>query len=135
VLAVLFRQGVKGADLRERTLDFITNQVVASKETLFRDPDIEMFFLEEMQKVRTRSQSFCVLTRHHNVVSLTSMPSNPSGYRLRVEQRARDIRQNHHANKVVPDRKAGLDGITRGVHCTYHIREAIQCKCRTFLPE
>lgn len=57
VLAVLFRQGVKGADLRERTLDFITNQVVASKETLFKDPEIEMFFLEEMQKVLVRSQS------------------------------------------------------------------------------
>lgn len=52
VLAVLFRQGVKGADLRERTLDFITNQVMASKETLFKDPDMELFFLEEMQKVR-----------------------------------------------------------------------------------
>ncbi|KAF9955555.1 Apoptosis inhibitor 5, partial [Modicella reniformis] len=50
VLAVIFRQGVKGAELRERTLDFITNQVMASKETLFNDPDIELFFLEEMQK-------------------------------------------------------------------------------------
>ncbi|KAG0368688.1 Apoptosis inhibitor 5 [Gamsiella multidivaricata] len=50
VLAVLFRQGVKGADLRERTLDFITHQVMASKTTLFSDPEIELFFLEEMQK-------------------------------------------------------------------------------------
>ncbi|KAF9186434.1 hypothetical protein BGZ51_002020 [Haplosporangium sp. Z 767] len=50
VLAVVFRQGVKGADLRERSLDFITNQVMACKETLFKDPEIEMFFLEEMQK-------------------------------------------------------------------------------------
>ncbi|KAG0291692.1 Apoptosis inhibitor 5 [Dissophora globulifera] len=50
VLAVLFRQGVKGADLRERTLDFITNHVMTCKEALFKDPEIEMFFLEEMQK-------------------------------------------------------------------------------------
>ncbi|KAF8980034.1 Apoptosis inhibitor 5 [Entomortierella lignicola] len=50
VLAVVFRQGVKGADLRERALDFITNQVMGSKETLFKDPEIELFFLGEMQK-------------------------------------------------------------------------------------
>ncbi|KAF9088916.1 Apoptosis inhibitor 5 [Mortierella sp. AM989] len=50
VLAVIFRQGVKEPDLRERALDFITHQVMASKETLFKDPEIELFFLEEMQK-------------------------------------------------------------------------------------
>ncbi|KAF8926316.1 Apoptosis inhibitor 5 [Dissophora ornata] len=50
VLAVLFRQGVNGADLKERTLDFITNQVMASKDSLFKDLEIEMFFVEEMQK-------------------------------------------------------------------------------------
>ncbi|KAF9163418.1 Apoptosis inhibitor 5, partial [Mortierella sp. AD010] len=50
VLAVVFRQGVKGTELRERALDFITHQVMASKETLFKDPEIEVFFLGEMQK-------------------------------------------------------------------------------------
>jgi hypothetical protein len=51
VLAVLFRQGVKGTELRERTLDFITTNVLAAAETLFKDAEIELFFLEEMQKV------------------------------------------------------------------------------------
>ncbi|KAI1314840.1 hypothetical protein EDD11_001665 [Mortierella claussenii] len=50
VLAVLFRQGVKGVDLRERTLAFITNQAMAAKDVLFKDPEIELFFLEEVQK-------------------------------------------------------------------------------------
>ncbi|GJJ78982.1 hypothetical protein EMPS_11341 [Entomortierella parvispora] len=50
VLAVLFRQGVKGTDLRERTLEFITTNVMASADTLFKDSEIELFFLEEMQK-------------------------------------------------------------------------------------
>jgi len=55
VLAVLFRQGVKGTDLRERTLEFITTNVLASADTLFKDPEIELFFLEEMQKVQKGS--------------------------------------------------------------------------------
>ncbi|KAF9414409.1 Apoptosis inhibitor 5, partial [Entomortierella beljakovae] len=50
VLAVIFRQGVKGADIRERALSFITHQVMESKQILFKDPEIELFFLEEMQK-------------------------------------------------------------------------------------
>ncbi|KAG0351776.1 Apoptosis inhibitor 5 [Podila minutissima] len=50
VLAVIFRQGVKGKELREKSLDFITNNVIATKETLFKDPEIELFFIEEMQK-------------------------------------------------------------------------------------
>ncbi|KAG0074594.1 Apoptosis inhibitor 5, partial [Podila epicladia] len=50
VLAVIFRQGVKGKELREKSLDFITNNVIATKETLFKDPEVELFFVEEMQK-------------------------------------------------------------------------------------
>ncbi|KAF9578735.1 Apoptosis inhibitor 5 [Lunasporangiospora selenospora] len=50
VLAVLFRQGVKGTELRERSLDFITNNVLTMKDALFKDPAIELFFIEEMQK-------------------------------------------------------------------------------------
>ncbi|KAG0200174.1 Apoptosis inhibitor 5 [Mortierella sp. GBA30] len=50
VLAVIFHQGVKGTDLRERSLEFIANQVMSSKAELFKDPEIEMFFVEEMQK-------------------------------------------------------------------------------------
>ncbi|KAG0336359.1 Apoptosis inhibitor 5 [Podila horticola] len=50
VLAVIFRQGVKGRELREKSLDFITNNVIATKDTLFKDPEVELFFIEEMQK-------------------------------------------------------------------------------------
>ncbi|KAF9407916.1 Apoptosis inhibitor 5 [Podila epigama] len=50
VLAVIFRQGVKGTELRERSLDFITNNVIAAKEALFKDPEIEVFFIVEMSK-------------------------------------------------------------------------------------
>lgn len=61
VLAVIFRQGVKGKELREKSLDFITNNVIATKETLFKDPEIELFFIEEMQKVRSHFFSFLEL--------------------------------------------------------------------------
>ncbi|KAF9904017.1 Apoptosis inhibitor 5, partial [Linnemannia zychae] len=50
VLAVLFRQGIKG-ELRDKTLSFINNQVVASFQTrLSEDPEIERFFVDEIQK-------------------------------------------------------------------------------------
>lgn len=63
VLAVIFRQGVKGRELREKSLDFITNNVIATKDTLFKDPEVELFFIEEMQKV-TSCFSFSLLELH-----------------------------------------------------------------------
>ncbi|KAF9981677.1 Apoptosis inhibitor 5 [Mortierella antarctica] len=50
VLAVIFQQGIKGTDLRERCLDFITHHVMASKQELFKDPEIEVYFAGEIQK-------------------------------------------------------------------------------------
>ncbi|KAK5808845.1 apoptosis inhibitory 5 [Linnemannia elongata] len=51
VLAVLFTQGIKGVELRDKTVDFITNQVVTAFRTgLVTDPEIELFFVDEMRK-------------------------------------------------------------------------------------
>ncbi|KAH7031772.1 apoptosis inhibitory protein 5-domain-containing protein [Linnemannia elongata] len=51
VLAVLFTQGIKGVELRDKTVDFITNQVVTAFKTgLVTDPEIELFFVDEMRK-------------------------------------------------------------------------------------
>ncbi|KAF9123401.1 Apoptosis inhibitor 5 [Mortierella sp. GBA39] len=51
VLAVLFTQGIKGVELRDKTMDFITNQVVTAFRTgLVTDPEIELFFVDEMRK-------------------------------------------------------------------------------------
>ncbi|KAF9569158.1 Apoptosis inhibitor 5 [Mortierella alpina] len=50
VLAVIFQQGIKGTDLRERCLDFISHHVMASKNELFKDPEIEVYFAGEIQK-------------------------------------------------------------------------------------
>ncbi|KAG0211169.1 Apoptosis inhibitor 5 [Mortierella sp. NVP41] len=49
VIVVLFSQGLKGAELRQSTVDFIEHQVMACKE-IFADPEIERFFIEEMRK-------------------------------------------------------------------------------------
>ncbi|KAF9954268.1 Apoptosis inhibitor 5 [Mortierella alpina] len=49
VLAVIFQQGVKGIDLREQCLDFISHHVMASKKELFKDPEIEVYFAGEIQ--------------------------------------------------------------------------------------
>ncbi|KAG0283954.1 Apoptosis inhibitor 5 [Linnemannia gamsii] len=52
VLAVLFTQGIKGIELRDKTVAFITNEVVTAFRTgLVADPEIELFFVDEMQKV------------------------------------------------------------------------------------
>ncbi|KAF9540536.1 Apoptosis inhibitor 5 [Mortierella hygrophila] len=51
VLAVLFTQGIKGVELRDKTMDFITNQVVTAFRTrVVTDPEIELFFVDEMRK-------------------------------------------------------------------------------------
>ncbi len=60
VLAVIFQQGIKGTDLRERCLDFISHHVMASRKELFKDPEIEVYFAGEMQKVRERVV-YCML--------------------------------------------------------------------------
>ncbi|CAO3568331.1 unnamed protein product [Mortierella alpina] len=49
VLAVIFQQGIKGTDLRERCLDFISHHVMASRKELFKDPEIEVYFAGEIQ--------------------------------------------------------------------------------------
>ncbi|KAF9151575.1 Apoptosis inhibitor 5 [Linnemannia schmuckeri] len=51
VLAVLFTQGIKGVELRDKTMTFITNQVATVFRTgLVSDPEIELFFVDEMRK-------------------------------------------------------------------------------------
>ncbi|KAK3836977.1 MAG: apoptosis inhibitory 5 [Linnemannia elongata] len=51
VLAVLFTQGINGIELRDKTVEFITNQVVTAFRTgLVTDPEIELFLVDEMRK-------------------------------------------------------------------------------------
>lgn len=50
---MLFTQGINGIELRDKTVEFITNQVVTAFRTgLVTDPEIELFLVDEMRKVR-----------------------------------------------------------------------------------
>ncbi|KAG9067862.1 Apoptosis inhibitor 5 [Linnemannia hyalina] len=50
-LLVQSPRGIKGVELRDKTMDFITNQVVTAFRTgLVTDPEIELFFVDEMRK-------------------------------------------------------------------------------------
>lgn len=121
----MFRQGVKGTDLRDRTLEFITTNVLASADTLFKNPEIELFFLEEMQKVHKRTCSVAekkkkkkkdfILTRLLHV-----------GYGICDKYGTRDFCKDHHAHECISIRKAGLGRTAQHLHQPYYIRGPIQ---------
>ncbi|KAF9163910.1 Apoptosis inhibitor 5 [Actinomortierella ambigua] len=57
VITVLFRQGMVGVDLRKKSMEYIANLATTAKSTLFKDPELERFFVDEIVGVLSRGVS------------------------------------------------------------------------------
>ncbi|KAF9970890.1 Apoptosis inhibitor 5 [Actinomortierella ambigua] len=57
VITVLFRQGLVGVDLRKKSMEYIASLAATAKNTLFKDPEIEQAFVDEIVGVLGRGVS------------------------------------------------------------------------------
>ncbi|KAG0227193.1 Apoptosis inhibitor 5 [Actinomortierella wolfii] len=57
VITVLFRQGLVGVELRKKSMEYITSLAVTAKNSLFKNPELEQLFVDEIIGVLNRGVS------------------------------------------------------------------------------
>lgn len=131
---MLFTQGIKGVELRDKTVDFITNQVVTAFRTgLVTDPEIELFFVDEMRKVRLATYRCMHLKKKlHKAFSnfrFSFLHLLRVGYGFCLGQRTGVLRKDHYAYNIIQDWSVrGLDGTITYLLDPHYIRSAMECK-------